>query len=112
MWFFQLTIDWTPVVAYERHANIVARISNRVFVGLPLCISLSNHLILGRNKDYLNVMTSYALSVIKAVNILRPFPQFLKPYFIYLPLLTSAFSFIFSGTFEMENRKQWRGWRQ
>jgi hypothetical protein len=26
------------VPAYERAVNVIARISNRVFVGLPLCI--------------------------------------------------------------------------
>ena len=30
--------DWTPVVVYERHGKIIARISNRVLIGLPLCI--------------------------------------------------------------------------
>ena len=29
--------EWTPICAYEKSARIVARISNRVFVGLPLC---------------------------------------------------------------------------
>lgn len=30
-------LDWTPLCAFEKAVNIVARISNRVFVGLPLC---------------------------------------------------------------------------
>ena len=32
-----VNLEWTPICAYEKSARIVARISNRVFVGLPLC---------------------------------------------------------------------------
>ena len=34
---FNLPIDWVPVVVFEKTLKIVARISHRVFVGLPLC---------------------------------------------------------------------------
>ena len=37
-------IDWTPICFYEKTVNIVARISNRVFVGLPLCTTPSSRL--------------------------------------------------------------------
>ena len=30
-------VDWTSICPYQKTINIVARISNRVFVGLPLC---------------------------------------------------------------------------
>jgi hypothetical protein len=37
-------VDWTPIFIYEKTVNIVARISSRVFVGLPLCIVPSGRL--------------------------------------------------------------------
>jgi hypothetical protein len=37
-------VDWTPICSYEKAVNIVARISNRVFVGLPLCTVPSSRL--------------------------------------------------------------------
>ena len=33
-----LTLDWTPHVPYEKALNIIARVNNRVFIGLPLCV--------------------------------------------------------------------------
>lgn len=40
----QLMIEWTPHISFEKTLNIVARVSNRVFVGLPLCMtSLGDH---------------------------------------------------------------------
>jgi hypothetical protein len=36
----RLMIDWKPFVPYEKALKIIARVSNRVFVGLPLCMTL------------------------------------------------------------------------
>lgn len=37
LFFNPLCVDWTPHVAFEKTLNIVARITSRAFVGLPLC---------------------------------------------------------------------------
>jgi hypothetical protein len=29
--------DWTPICSFDKTTHIVARVSNRVFIGLPLC---------------------------------------------------------------------------
>lgn len=39
---YSLTVDWTPVKFHEKALNITARVSNRIFVGLPLCITSDN----------------------------------------------------------------------
>jgi hypothetical protein len=35
---FELTSDWTPCIPFLKAQKIIARTSNRMFVGLPLCI--------------------------------------------------------------------------
>jgi hypothetical protein len=35
---FELTLDWTPCIPLLKAQKIIARTSNRMFVGLPLCI--------------------------------------------------------------------------
>jgi hypothetical protein len=42
--------DWTPIRAFEATTKIVSRISNRVFVGLPLCMPLLPSLVNHRSK--------------------------------------------------------------
>jgi len=54
--------------------RIIARVSNRIFVGLPLC----------RNKEYLQHAVGHAVNVIKAATVLRFLPEFLKPIVILL----------------------------
>ena len=38
---FDRRTDWTPLVAYKTYAKIIARISNRIFIGLPLCTEIA-----------------------------------------------------------------------
>jgi cytochrome P450 len=65
-----LTIDdWTPVCIYEIILRIVARISARVFVGLPTC----------RNEEWLNLSIHFTEDVFLTLAILRGFPRWIRP---------------------------------
>ncbi|KAH9829922.1 cytochrome P450, partial [Rhodofomes roseus] len=57
------------VHAYPTVTKIVARASNRLFVGAPLC----------RNTEYLDIMRVHAANVDKAATILTLCPKYLKP---------------------------------
>ncbi|KIP02162.1 hypothetical protein PHLGIDRAFT_32288 [Phlebiopsis gigantea 11061_1 CR5-6] len=61
--------EWTSVPAFEAMRQAVARVSGRVFVGLPLC----------RNKDYLALSVDFTRDVGKARNTLLYWPRFLRP---------------------------------
>jgi len=63
------TDDWTPVPVAKLMATIVARISNRVFVGAPLC----------RDPEYLKIAVDHTEEVSNSRNILLLFPDILKP---------------------------------
>lgn len=64
------TTSWKDVCVWENMMYLVPRITNRMFVGLPLC----------RNEDYLNNMGKFAMDVIKASNLWLAFtPSWLKP---------------------------------
>ncbi|KAF7777859.1 hypothetical protein Agabi119p4_3931 [Agaricus bisporus var. burnettii] len=64
-----LTKDWTPVHAYGTLVHIICRVSNRFFVGLPLC----------RRSGYLDVIQNFIPEVAKAGIIINSFPSFLRP---------------------------------
>ncbi|KAH9043925.1 cytochrome P450 [Lactarius pseudohatsudake] len=49
--------------------RVICRVTNRVFVGAPLC----------RNRDYQALNLNFAINVTKFAAILRLFPDFLKP---------------------------------
>jgi hypothetical protein len=64
--------------------KVVCRASNRVFVGLPLCmwlLSPGNYVLsfAGRNSDYVDINVQFTVDVIKTAFILRVVPDFLKP---------------------------------
>ena len=71
--------------------EIVARASNRAFVGLPLCESkalpfqkfplprLTERRRVGRNEKYLALAIDFATDFVKQVLVLRLFPRVLKP---------------------------------
>jgi len=75
--------------------SIVCRVSNRTFIGLPLCelstlvfISLSDKN-LGRDPDFVALNVQFTADVAQAAAVLRLFPPFLRPCvilgeFIYL----------------------------
>jgi hypothetical protein len=49
---------------------VIARVSNRVFMGLPLC----------RNKRFLDLNIGFTIKVVISVITLNLLPKFLKPY--------------------------------
>ncbi|KAH9915855.1 cytochrome P450 [Fomitopsis serialis] len=60
--------EWISVNALMTMAVIISRVSNRVFVGLPLC----------RNEDYLQIVRQFTFDVSRARFILSWFPKSLK----------------------------------
>ncbi|ETI26644.1 hypothetical protein G647_10405 [Cladophialophora carrionii CBS 160.54] len=63
------TTEWKEICPFETMKLIIARTSNRVFVGLPLC----------RNKALLEHGIGFASAVPISSVLLRPFPEFLRP---------------------------------
>ena len=80
--------EWTTVAAMPTMQKIVARASNRVFVGTPLC---AYPLLLrdpdvrrlmrgaGRKQDYLDLAIRFTMDVVKDRTILIFFPHILRP---------------------------------
>ncbi|KUJ23764.1 cytochrome P450 [Mollisia scopiformis] len=69
------TQDWTEVTTYDTILNVIARISNRVLVGFPLC----------RNEDYLDKTKNFARLVVVQAVFISFFPEFMKK--IIAPLI-------------------------
>ncbi|KAH9169609.1 cytochrome P450 [Lactarius sanguifluus] len=61
--------DWAEVPALETMQRVICRVTNRVFVGAPLC----------RDRDYQALNLNFAINVMKFATIIRLFPDFLKP---------------------------------
>ncbi|KAF5382595.1 hypothetical protein D9615_002741 [Tricholomella constricta] len=61
--------EWAHIRASEVFTIFVARITNRSFVGLPLC----------RNDDYCNINIYFAHHVMFGSAVINCFPNFLKP---------------------------------
>ncbi|KAJ7086278.1 cytochrome P450 [Mycena epipterygia] len=63
--------DWKEITVLPTMTQVVARTSSRMFVGLPLC----------RNKEYVDLVISYAISVFGRASIISLIPSILKPIF-------------------------------
>ncbi|GAB7358573.1 hypothetical protein MBLNU230_g2633t2 [Neophaeotheca triangularis] len=63
------TENWKEIVPFHDLMHTISRVSNRMFVGKPLC----------RNTDYLSAMKDFATAVMSAMMILRFTPAFLVP---------------------------------
>ena len=77
----RVTADYTEIVLFERMSNVVARVGNRIFVGLPTCSFLFKFNltdILGRNKEYVEYTIRHAIAAAKVGMIVRWFPKILK----------------------------------
>ncbi|EED82919.1 predicted protein [Postia placenta Mad-698-R] len=61
--------EWKAVPAMEVVMDVVARTSNRLFVGLPLC----------RNADYCELNKQFTIDVFTGAAIINLFPSVLKP---------------------------------
>ncbi|TBU36871.1 cytochrome P450 [Dichomitus squalens] len=66
--------EWTTIDVTTTTQKIVARLSNRVFVGLPVC----------RHEVYLKMAVSIATDLIKDAFILKTSPHFLRPIVAWL----------------------------
>ncbi|GJJ08116.1 hypothetical protein Clacol_002324 [Clathrus columnatus] len=64
-----LTDDWTPVKAFNTVKTLVCRVSNRTFVGLPLC----------REPEFIDLNVRFTIDVVLTAKIINLFPDFLKP---------------------------------
>ncbi|PWW80839.1 hypothetical protein C7212DRAFT_161685, partial [Tuber magnatum] len=62
--------EWTKVRIWVVMLQIVARATNRMFVGAPLC----------RDQEYLNNVIQYSIKVVKAGAILDTLPRILRAY--------------------------------
>ncbi|KAF7367748.1 hypothetical protein MSAN_00838700 [Mycena sanguinolenta] len=69
--------EWKSHPILPTMMTIVARVSNRLFVGLPLC----------RNKAYLENNVAYTVDVFRSASIITLFPPFLRP--IFAPLISN-----------------------
>ncbi|KAL7619650.1 hypothetical protein AAE478_010191 [Parahypoxylon ruwenzoriense] len=70
------TEEWREVSVYSTMLNLIARLSTRVFVGLPLC----------RNPDFLKVCSEFIRNVVLVAVAINVFPGFLKP--LVAPIFT------------------------
>ncbi|KAG0636839.1 cytochrome P450 [Tuber brumale] len=68
------TDEWVSVDIPAAVLRIVARISGRAFIGLPLC----------RNEDWLTLSISFTTDVFQEINKLTPVPKILRPFFAYI----------------------------
>ncbi|KAI1791206.1 cytochrome P450 [Ganoderma leucocontextum] len=64
------TDDWVEVSVWRSMLNVIARISNRVFVGPPLC----------RDKEYLELAIDFALDINSDGALISYLPKFMKPF--------------------------------
>ncbi|KAL0575654.1 hypothetical protein V5O48_006310 [Marasmius crinis-equi] len=61
--------DWVEIPVVRRIQNVVVRISNRVFVGLPLC----------RDPDWCDLIIQFTIDVTVNATIIHLFPKILHP---------------------------------
>ncbi|CZT24776.1 related to cytochrome P450 [Ramularia collo-cygni] len=81
---FGLNTDkWTELPVWDIAINMFARISNRLFVGLPLC----------RDKDFLKQSTAFAMDVVTAVALLPFFPSWSLPVVARLMTIPNHFHY-------------------
>ncbi|KAI0828878.1 cytochrome P450 [Trametes gibbosa] len=64
------TDGWLEVPVMDTMQQIIARASNRVFVGVPAC----------RDQEYLDVSISFTLDVVKDKTLVKFFPEVMKPW--------------------------------
>ncbi|KAJ7445896.1 cytochrome P450 [Mycena latifolia] len=69
--------EWKPIQVLPSMMQVVARTTNRLFVGLPLC----------REKEYLDLNIHYTIAIFARGQIIGLLPDLLKP--IFAPLLSS-----------------------
>jgi cytochrome P450 len=70
------TENWKDICVFDNMMIVIARASNRLFLGLPLC----------RNTEYLTNMGKFAMDIVLSMTLLRFVPRILKP--IVGPIIT------------------------
>ncbi|KAK0229996.1 cytochrome P450 [Armillaria nabsnona] len=63
-----ITEDWVEIPAYDTILQMVCRVSNRMFVGLPLC----------RNPEYVKLNINYTIELFAFARIINILPTVLK----------------------------------
>ncbi|KAK7686504.1 hypothetical protein QCA50_010102 [Cerrena zonata] len=63
------TNEWLPISTLSTFQQIVARVSSRVFVGLPMC----------HDKDYINLAVMHTREISRVRQAMNWLPQFMKP---------------------------------
>ncbi|KZV74005.1 cytochrome P450 [Peniophora sp. CONT] len=61
--------QWVKVRTQNMLQNVICRVSNRLFIGLPLC----------RNAEWIKLNINFTIDAVIGAQILRLFPEFLKP---------------------------------
>ncbi|KAJ4212369.1 hypothetical protein NW759_011757 [Fusarium solani] len=70
--------EYTPIALYQAIALTIGRISNRIYVGTEFC----------RNEEFLQNAADYAQSVVISAEVLRIFPDWIKPILVqFLPVM-------------------------
>jgi hypothetical protein len=89
--------SWTEVPVFDTMNKVVARASNRIFVGLPLCenyrVCSINILLtrVGRNDDYLDNAGSFAGDVALSGTLLKLVPAMLQPFLAWIFVLPNRY---------------------
>ncbi|KAF8585253.1 cytochrome P450 [Ramaria rubella] len=68
--YIPITDDWTPVKPREVVMNIISRVSNRTFVGAPLC----------RNLEWIKLNVKFAVDLIIGAGVITSVPGFSQPF--------------------------------
>ena len=79
--------EWKAVPAMKTVLRIVCTVSNRFFVGLPLCTSQAGthdkmadgYMCTGRDPDYLDMSMTFTVDVMKTAIVVNLTPKFLQP---------------------------------
>ncbi|KAJ7458885.1 cytochrome P450 [Mycena latifolia] len=77
--------EWRELHVSPNIMQVVARTSNRLFVGLPLC----------RDQEYIDLAINYTISVVTRGQIIGLFPSFLRP--IFAPFISARKSSLRHG---------------
>ena len=80
------SLEWVAVPMYKTSMPIVARTTNRTFVGLPLCEprrialgSMLTKILPGRDPDYIELNIQFTIDVTITAGLINIFPDFMKP---------------------------------
>lgn len=90
------TDEWKEICVFDNMMHIIARASNRVFIGLPLC----------RKKAYLKSMEAFAGDVSMAIIFMRFVPKILEPLVGRLICLPNSHHYRQSAALHMPTVKE------